>query len=263
MVGFVVLGLIGPYIAPNDPQKILAGPQFASPTWDFPFVTAQFGEDMFSRVIAGARISLTIAVASLVFGAGVGSFLGILSGYAALANSRARWIDYAIQRSGEAFTAFPFIVFYLMLITAFGQSIETIVIAIAIGGLFGGSRVLRSSTMIESQMQYVSAAHSVGASEVRIFFRHVIPNVMPLTIVLLSTSLGGIILAESALAFLGIGLEPGTPSWGIDIFENVNNARLGKWWLVTFPAIAISLVVLGSNPFGDAMRDVWDPRLRE
>ncbi|MEX1104381.1 MAG: ABC transporter permease, partial [Dehalococcoidia bacterium] len=149
-----------------------------------------------------------------------------------------------------------------LLIAAFGQGVKTIIIAIAIGALFGGSRVLRGATIVESRSAYVEAARSVGCSENRILLRHVIPNVLPLTIIIMSGALGGAILAESALAFLGLGVEPGTPSWGIDISANLTLARFGNWHLVVFPGLAISLVVLGSNLLGDALRDVLDPRLR-
>jgi ABC-type dipeptide/oligopeptide/nickel transport system permease subunit len=207
--------------------------------------------------VAGARISLQISGTAVLVGGGIGAFLGMASGYFG------RWIDYIIQRSGEAFAAFPALVLYLMLITALGQGVRTIIVAIGIFSLFGGSRVLRSAALVERNRQYIDAARSIGASEARIFVRHVIPNVVPLAVVLLSGSLGGAILAESGLAFIGLGVEPGTPSWGIDMSgDNLANARTGAWHLVIFPGIAISLVVLAANLLGDALRDIWDPRLR-
>jgi ABC-type dipeptide/oligopeptide/nickel transport system permease subunit len=257
IAGFVVLGIFGPAIAPYDPRELRTGGVLEGPSRAHPFGTNALGQDILSRVIAGARISLIISFSAVFIGGSIGSFLGIVSGY------YGRWVDYLIQRSGEAWAAFPSIVFYFMLITAFGQGVKTIIIAIAIGALFGGSRVLRSATMVEARSTYVEAARALGASEARIFFRHVLPNVLPLTVVLMSTSLGGAILAESALAFLGIGVEPGTPSWGIDMSgENLTVARLGYWHVVVFPGLAISLVVLGANLLGDALRDIWDPRLR-
>lgn len=256
LVGFVFLGVFGPYITPHDPRALSEAPQLGSPSWSHPFGGNLNGQDMFSRVIAGARISLTISAAAILIGAGSGSFLGILGGY------YGRWIDYLVQRGGEAFAAFPGLTLYLLLITAFGQGVKTIIIAIAIGALFGGSRVLRGATIVESRSLYVEAARSVGCSENRILLRHVIPNVLPLTIIIMSGALGAAILAESALAFLGLGVEPGTPSWGIDINDGLGYARLGYWHLVIFPGLAISLVVLGANLLGDALRDVLDPRLR-
>ncbi len=123
--------------------------------------------------------------------------------------------------------------------------------------------MLRAATLAERHSTYVEAARSVGCSEKRLFFRHVIPNILPLTVIIMSGALGAAILAESTLAFLGLGLAPGTPSWGIDMSgQSLSFARLGHWNLVVFPGSAISLVVLGANLLGDSLRDLWDPRLR-
>ncbi len=258
LVLFVFAGLFGSAVAPYDPKALATAPALEGPSWDHPFGVNALGQDVFSRVLAGAKYSLMISSASIFIGSTIGSFLGILSGY------YGRWVDYLIQRSGEAFAAFPFIILYFLLRAALGQGLKTLIIAIAIGALFGGSRILRSQTLIERHAVYVEAARAVGCSETRIFFFHVFRNVLPLTVVLMSTSLGAAILAESALAFLGLGLAPGTPSWGIDMSgENLSFARLGYWHLVVFPGIAISLVVLAANLLGDAVRDIWDPRLRK
>jgi ABC-type dipeptide/oligopeptide/nickel transport system permease subunit len=257
LVLFVVMGVFGGQIAPYDPRELRTGTQLGGPSWEHPFGLNSLGQDVLSRVIAGARISLIISSAAIFIGAGAGSFLGILGGY------YGRWVDYLIQRSGEAFAAFPGLILYFLLLGAFGRGPKTIVIAIAIGALFGGSRVLRAATIVERHSTYVEAARAVGCSEHRIFFRHVMPNLLPLTVILMSGALGGAILAESALAFLGLGVAPGTPSWGIDMSgNNLSFARLGYWHVVVFPGIAISLVVLGSNLLGDSLRDIWDPRLR-
>jgi peptide/nickel transport system permease protein len=254
---FVLLALFGPELAPYNPRELQAGPPLSGVSWDHPFGTNQLGQDVFSRVIAGARISLQISMAAVFIGGTVGSILGILSGY------YGRWVDYIIQRSAEAFAAFPTIILYLMLRATLGASVRTIIIAIAIFALFQGSRVLRSQTIVERHAMYVEAARTVGCSELRIFFVHVFRNVLPLMVVLMSTILGGAILAESGLAFLGIGLAQGTPSWGLDMSgANLSYARLGYWHLVVFPGLAISLVVLAANLLGDALRDIWDPRLR-
>lgn len=255
---FVFVGLFGEAIAPYGPKDLRTGQPLQGPTWEHPFGTNSLGQDVLSRILAGARISLIIGSASIFIGSALGSFLGILGGFFG------RWVDYIVQRSAEAFAAFPGIILFFLLRTAFGQQPRTIVIAIAIGALFGGSRLLRAQTLLEARSTYVEAARSVGASETRIFFAHVVRNVLPLTVVLMSTSLGGAILAESTLAFLNIGLEPGTPSWGLDMSgDNLTFARLGRWHLVVFPGICISLVVLAANLLGDALRDIWDPRLRK
>jgi ABC-type dipeptide/oligopeptide/nickel transport system permease subunit len=257
MVGFVVLGVFGADIAPYNPRELRVGKPLEGPSWEHPFGLNSLGQDILSRVMAGARVSLIIGSASIFIGSTIGSFLGILGGYFG------RWVDYTVQRSSEAFAAFPGIILYFLLRAAFGQGVKTIVISIAIGALFSGSRVLRSRTLVERAAQYVEAARAMGASEYRVFFNHIMRNLVPLVVVLMSTALGGAILAESALAFLGIGLEPTTPSWGLDMSgDNLTFARLGKWHIVVFPGLAITLVVLAANLLGDALRDIWDPRLR-
>jgi ABC-type dipeptide/oligopeptide/nickel transport system permease subunit len=214
------------------------------------------GQDIFSRILAGARISFIISFFAVFLGAGTGAFLGILGGYFG------RWMDYVIQRSGEAFAAFPGLVLFLTLRTAFGPGLKTFIIAIGIGALFGGNRVLRGQTILEKHQVYVEAARAIGCSEWRIFLRHVVPNVLPLVVVIMSGALGAAILAESALSFLGLG--PEEPSWGRDMSgSNLALARQGYWHVVVFPGIAISLVVLGANLLGDSLRDIWDPRLRK
>ena len=257
LIGFVFLGVFGPYLPLADPRALQAGKPLTGPSSHNWFGTNQLGQDVFSRVVNGARVSLEISTASVFLGSAVGAFLGVMAGY------YGRWIDYAVQRSGEAFAAFPSLVLYFLLIAAFGRGVNTIILAIGIGALFGGNRVLRGATIIERNKTYVEAARSTGCSEARILIRHVIPNVLPLVIVIMSGTLGAAILAESALAFLGLGVAPGTPSWGIDMSgTNLSVARLGYWHVVVFPGIAISLVVLGANLLGDALRDIWDPRLR-
>jgi ABC-type dipeptide/oligopeptide/nickel transport system permease subunit len=255
LVLFVAAGLFGPALAPHDPDALRVGRPLAGPSLDHPFGLNHNGQDVLSRVIAGARVSLIIASAAIFIGAGVGAFLGILGGY------YGRWLDYIVQRSSEAFAAFPSLVLYFLLRAALGPGIEAIIAAIAIGALFGGNRVLRSATMIEARQTYVEAARAVGCSEWRIFIRHVVPNVLPLVIVIMSGALGAAILAESALSFLGLG--PDVVSWGRDMSgQNLSIARTGYWHVVIFPGIAISLVVLGANLLGDSLRDIWDPRLR-
>ena len=263
VVAFCVLGvaqvvsqdIFGTVLAPYDPQEIQAEDQLQGPSWEHPFGTNQRGNDMFSRVLAGARVSFLIGLMAVTIGFIPGALLGIASGY------YQRWLDYVIQRSAEAWSAFPLIFLYLALITAFGRGLQTIAIVIIISALFGGSRVLRAVSLLMKQTEFVHAARSLGASEVHILFKHVIPNVMPIIIVGASSVFAVSVLAESALSFLGIGVAPGTPSWGIDLNEGLDKARFYPY-LVIFPGIAISIVVLGFNLLGDTLRDVLDPRLR-
>lgn len=263
VVAFVGLGAVqwisqdvfGKAVAPSDPRDYNASEQLQGPSWDHPFGTNQQGQDMFSRVLAGARISFLIGSMAVLFGFLPGAMLGIISGYFQ------RWVDYVIQRSGEAWSAFPVLFLYLALITAFGQGLKIIAIVIIISGLFGGSRVLRVAALVTKQNDFVEASRALGASEMRILLRHIVPNVMPIVIVFASSVFAASVLGEATLSFLGIGVEPSTPSWGIDLNKARQNARLYPH-LAVFPGIAISLVVLGFNLLGDTLRDILDPRLR-
>ncbi|MGB2694022.1 MAG: ABC transporter permease [Dehalococcoidia bacterium] len=263
VLGFVALGagqvvsegVFGKPIAPTDPRQSHASEQYLGPSWDHPFGTDKGGHDMLSRILAGARISFIIGALAVTVGYIPGALLGVISGY------YQRWLDYVIQRSGEAWTAFPILFLYLAFITALGQSLTTIAIVIIISAIFGGSRVLRAAALIMKQNDFVEASRSLGASESRLLFRHIVPNVMPIIIVGASSVFAISVLAESALSFLGLGVEPGTPSWGIDLNQGLAEARLSPH-LVIFPGLAISLVVLGFNLLGDTLRDILDPRLR-
>lgn len=254
---FVATGLFGPALAPYNPRALQVGPQLGGLSGAHWFGSNALGQDVFSRVLAGARVSLLIGASSVLIGGGAGALIGMLSGF------RGGALDFTLQRAGEAFIAFPSLVLYLLLTTAFGRGPLTIVVALSIGALFGGHRLLRAAALTERFSPYIEAERAIGASETRVFLRHIVPNVLPLTVVLMSGLLGGAILAESALAFLGLGVAPGTPSWGIDMSgQNLAFAREGHWNLVVFPGIAISLVVLAANLLGDTLRDIWDPRLR-
>jgi len=260
---FVALGTVevvshsafGTVVAPENPRDIKASVQLQGPSWAHPLGTNQRGNDMLSRIMAGARVSFLIGLMALGIGFLPGALLGVISGY------YQRWIDYVIQRGGEAWAAFPVLFLYLAFITALGQGLKTIAIGIVISSLFGGSRVLRAVAIITKHADYIEASRSLGASDSWILSRHLIPNVMPIIIVGASSVFAVSVLAESALSFLGLGLEPGTPSWGIDLNEGQSNMRLHPY-LVIFPGMAISLVVLGFNLLGDTLRDILDPRLR-
>jgi ABC-type dipeptide/oligopeptide/nickel transport system permease subunit len=256
VVTFVILGIFGPWLAPEDPRALDSTQQLLGPSLEHPFGTNKMGQDVFSRIIAGARISFLIGLAAVGIGFTSGAFMGVVSGF------YGRWADYVIQRSGEAWAAFPVLVLYLTFIAAFGPGLDTIVFVITISALFGGSRVTRAMAMLLKNSDFVESARSVGAGEARILFLHIIPNLMPIVIVGASGVFAVSVLAEAALSFLGLGVAPGTPSWGIDM--SGETLRLARHYphLIIFPGVAISLTVLGFNLLGDTLRDILDPRLR-
>jgi len=256
-VVFTFLALFGPFITPYDPQQPDVSAQLQGPSLAHPFGTDTLGQDILSRVIAGARISFIIGLAAVAIGVTGGSLMGVISGYFGGV------VDSFIQRSGEAAAAFPGLFLYLMMIAALGRGEKTIVLAIALSSFIGGSRIMRVIALGLKGTAFVEASRSIGASDRRILFRHIIPNVMPFVIIGYSGAWGGAVLGEAAISFLGLGVTPGTPSWGMDLSSNYQlAATLGYWHLVAFTGGAISLVVLGFNLMGDTLRDILDPRLR-
>ena len=254
------------------------------PSAKHPFGTDRLGRDVLSRTIFGARISLMIGMVAILFGVTVGSFLGVLSGYIG------RFVDSVIQRSVDALLAFPPVVLLLAVITVIGDEdsavrtfladntpipqdtflgvpdfLDIFVISLAIGLAVVASvaRVVRGAVLSIKENVYIEAARAMGASDSRIMWRHILPNVAALIVILASITLPLAILAEAAISFLGVGVQPPVPSWGADMTgPNRELALSGTWWPVFFPGLALSLVVLGFNMLGDAFRDISDPRLR-
>jgi peptide/nickel transport system permease protein len=250
----VVVGSLAPFIAPHGQNEMTFVP-FQGPTWGHPFGTDSFGRDILSRVIFGARISLAVGFISVVGGTTAGTIIGMVSGYFG------GWVDNLIQRVADTVMSFPGLILLLIMISVLGPSIRNVVIVIGIGIIPGVSRVVRGAVLAEKQNQYVEAAQAMGASSFRVLFRHLMPNVMPLAIVIATTLLGGAILAEASLSFLGLGVPPPNPSWGADVSLARNTFPIHVWWAF-FPGLAIALTVLGFNFLGDALRDILDPRLR-
>jgi len=253
---------------PYSPTETVARPLLA-PSHAHLFGTDASGDDVLSRVIAGAQISLTISFAVVFIHLMLGTTLGMISGY------YQGTIDYVIQRSGEVWSAFPGLIALLLIVSLLGTprttggnliqigwDMRNLIFAFSIGAIFGGSRIVRGLTISLKRSDYVTAARALGASDRRIILRHIMPNVLPIVIVTSTASVGGVILGEAALSFLGLGVAPGTPSWGQDLSGRNRLFFREAWWMVAAPGVAISLTVLGFNLFGDALRDLLDPRLR-
>ncbi|HYM14276.1 MAG TPA: ABC transporter permease, partial [Dehalococcoidia bacterium] len=202
VVVFVCVGLFGSALAPHDPTAFDASARYLSPNASHLFGTDKFGRDAFSRVLAGASIDLKFGVIVIVLGFVPGVLLGVISGYAG------RWVDYLIQRSAEAWTAFPQLFLLLTFVAAFGPGLKTVEFVVAIGALFSGSRLLRAVAIIEKHKEYVVAARATGASETRVLWRHVVPNIMPYILVGFSSVFAVAVLLEATLAYLGFGVAP-------------------------------------------------------
>ncbi len=254
---FVVLGAIGPYIVPFDTSAIAVGPRLSGPTPDHPFGTDALGRDQLSRIIVGARLSVFVGFGAVAIGTGAATILGLWVGYVG------GHADMLVQRVVDGVMAYPPLVLALVAVGVLGPSALNLTLVLGVLMIASNSRVVRGSTLAIKESTYVEAARAVGASTPRVILRHVLPNVVSPLIVIATVSLGSVILAEGALSFLGLGVPPPTPSWGRMIGGEESRFYLtSSPWLVLFPGIALTLVVFAFNMFGDALRDVLDPRLR-
>jgi ABC-type dipeptide/oligopeptide/nickel transport system permease subunit len=265
----VIIMIFGAIAAPilhtSDPKGFSAD-ILSSPTWDHFFGTNREGKDIWSRVLYGGRVSLRVGLATVIITVLGGTFLALIAGYLG------GIIDFAFGRIADVLIAFPAILFALTLRTSIGSDIPDVpfmsngevLVVIAIVVVFTPSifRIMRGAVLEQRGATYVDAARVVGASESRIMFRHLLPNLAGLMIVVTSTTLPAAILTESALSFLGVGVELGTPSWGADLSGNARQYFVDAPWIAIFPGVALSLTVLAFNLLGDSLRDTLDPRLR-
>lgn len=252
-VAFGIVALAAPLIAPYDPYTMGTARALESPSAAHWFGTDQFGRDQLSRIVHGARISLKVAFASAGLALAAGTLLGLLAGYFG------RLIDQALSRLTDIMFAFPDIILALALMAVLGPATRNLILAIAIVYTPIYMRIARAATLEVGRAQYVEAARAMGAPTPRILLRHVLPNIWPPLIVQTTLSLAFAILSEAALSFLGLGIEPDAPSWGIMLKDGKDLMRQA-WWLAVFPGLAITLAVLGFNLFGDSLRDALDPR---
>ena len=255
----VLFGLIGAAVVAwagfgGDPYTSLGG-RLDSPNRDFLFGTDQIGRDVFARVLQGAVISLYVGFLATGLAGGLGSLVGLVSGFAG------GWLDLVMQRVVDALLSIPGLVLALFFAAVFDPSTETGVLAITIAITPAVSRVIRSAVLAAKENVYVEAARTIGATPLRIMVRHVLPNVTAPILIMMSTLLGAAILIEASLAFLGMGAQEPDPSWGV-MLRSARQFMEVAPWLVLAPGAAISLTVLAFNLLGDRIRDVLDPRLR-
>ena len=249
----VLAALAGPFVVPFDPSSQELSMRLARPTLHHPFGLDELGRDILSRVLAGARISLIVGVTVVSISTLVGVLLGSVAGYFG------GWVDDLISRSVDVLMAFPGILLAIALVAVLGPSLRNVVLALSVIGWVGYARLVRGQVLRAREFEFVQAARALGASTTRILLRHVVPTTMPAVIVQATLGMAGAILAEAALSFLGLGVQPPTPSWG----TMLNGGRLHLLdapHLTIFPGAAIALLVLGFNFLGDGLRDVLDPK---
>ncbi|MFN0094539.1 MAG: ABC transporter permease [Dehalococcoidia bacterium] len=255
IVVLAVLAIFAPWLRTSDPNEF-GDDVIVSPSADHWFGTNRNGQDIWSRVVYGARPSLMVGLMTVAAALVGGTLLGLSAGYLG------GWIDLVISRIFEVLNSFPAVLFGLVVGVALGPGLGTVILAISIVFTPAIGRILRGGVISERSRQYVEAARVIGASEGRVMMRHMLPNIAPLIIVLASTTLPAAILTEAALSFLGVGLPLDQASWGKDLGGQTRSYFTLAPWLAIFPGIALSLTVLAFNLLGDALRDELDPRLR-
>ena len=252
----LLMAAFAEWIAPYAYDQQLAGARLRPPGREFLLGTDNVGRDILSRIVYGARVSVTVGFLTVLLGNAVATLVGVTSGY-----FRGRY-DILVQRVVDAWQSFPYLIIILSLLAVLGPGMLNVILALSILVAAGTSRVIRSATLSVVEHPYIEAARAMGAGHARVILRHVLPNVTATIVVVATIGLGGVILAESALSFLGYGVPPPHPSWGSMLSGSGRTYMYSAPWIAIWPGVAISLVVFGFNMLGDALRDVLDPRLR-
>jgi peptide/nickel transport system permease protein len=249
------LAIAAPLVAPFGPNEIHAWDVLRPPSLTHWFGTDDLGRDVLSRVIFGARISLLVGFVAAGIAVLIGSIIGLIAGY------YGGWIDSVLMRIVDIMFCFPTFFLILAVITFLRPSIWYIMIIIGLTGWMGVARLVRAETLTIREMDYITAARCIGCSDSRIIFRHILPNAVSPAIVAATLGVAGAILVESSLSFLGIGVQPPTPSWG-NILTSGKDYIEFAWWLSLFPGLSILITVLAYNLLGEGIRDALDPRVK-
>ncbi|MBY5972037.1 ABC transporter permease [Ferrimonas balearica] len=262
LVVIVALALLAPLLDLPDPTRGDLRARLAGPTWEglfspgaHPLGTDEVGRDILSRLIHGSRMTLMVASTAVVLGGIVGTVLGILAGY------KGGFIDRLLMRLVDIQLAIPLMLLALLVVAALGPSIRNVVLVLALTSWIRYARIIRAQVLSLREREFVQSARAIGASTARIMFLHILPNVLTPALVVGTLELARVIIMDAALSFLGLGVQPPTPSWG----RMLADGRVylsSAWWTVTFPGLAIVLTVLSVNLFGDWLRDYFDPKTR-
>jgi peptide/nickel transport system permease protein len=248
-----VMAIFAPVLAPHHPADQNLRSRRAAPSLEQPLGADEFGRDILSRIVYGARASLIVALGSVGIGLTLGSLIGAMAGYLG------GWIDNLIMRLMDVFLAFPYLLLAIIIVSAIGPGLQNTILAIAVWTLPAFARVSRSAVLQLKERDFIAAAHALGAREARILRLHLLPNFGATLVVYASLYLAYAILMESALSFLGLGVQPPTASWA-GMIASGRNYITSAPHIATIPGIAIALAVLGFNLLGDALRDAYDPR---
>jgi peptide/nickel transport system permease protein len=258
LITFIIAGAIGPFVAPHDPIRVDLASSLLPPvwvadgSWTYPLGTDILGRDVLSRLLGGARVSLLVAVTVVVISGAVGTLIAMLSGY--LGGK----VDGILMRFTDAVMAFPFLLLAIVIVGVFGASLNNVILLLSLAGWSGYARVLRSEVLRLKTEEFVTMVLVMGGGSLWIMWRHLLPNVASTFMVLATLQVGGAIVAEGTLSFLGIGVPPPAPSWGGMLAEG-RNYLTTAWWLPIIPGLALSLTVLSANLMGDWLRTRNDP----
>ena len=255
VVAMIFMAIFAPYISSIDPEANSFEHQLAAPGGQFYLGTDEFGRDVFTRIMYGARTALFVGLVAAFIGSTIGLVLGVAS---AFFGGR---FDLIFQRVMDVFMAFPLIILALSVVSIFGTGIQNVILAITIPFIPRCARVVRSSALAIREIPYIDAARANGFSNSRIIMRHMVPNVMAPYLIMITAFVGQAILLEASLSFLGLGVQEPTPAWGL-MLKNAQDYIESASWVAIWPGVAITLAVFGFNMFGDAVRDALDPRLR-
>jgi peptide/nickel transport system permease protein len=256
VLGLLAMAACAEWIAPYAYDQQIPDGRLRPPGGGFLLGTDNVSRDVFSRIVYGARVSVTVGFLTVLIGTSLAAIIGITSGY-----FRGRY-DVVVQRLVDAWQSFPYLIIILSLLAVLGPGMLNVILSLSILVAAATSRVIRSATLAVVEHPYVEAARALGCGHLRILVRHVLPNVLATIVVVATIGLGGVILAEAALSFLGYGVPPPHPSWGSMLSGSGRTYMYSAPWIAIWPGVAISLVVFGFNMLGDALRDVLDPRLR-
>jgi peptide/nickel transport system permease protein len=259
---FLFMGVFGPLMAPHSPTDVELGIRLqpgiwsGEGDWSYPLGTDHLGRDIFSRILAGARVTLTFSMLAIALAGVIGTSLGLIAGYFG------RWVDVIVMRLVDLAMSIPFVLLVMILAAAFGAGFTNLVLVVSVLLWAGYARQVRAEVLSLKERDYVAFAKVAGVSTPRILLRHILPNLTHTVVVLATLQVGYVILVEAALSFLGVGIPAPAAVWGSMVADGkavMNSA----WWVATFPGLAIGSVVLSLNLFGDWLRDKLDPRLRQ
>ena len=257
ILSMMIMAALATYLAPYDPELNNFASMHEAPNASYWLGTDQFGRDLLSRLIYGARTALFVGFVAAFSGATIGLVLGVTSAY--LGGT----FDLVFQRFIDVLIAFPTIIIALTMVAIFGTELHHVIIAISIPFMPDAARIVRSNALQIRQIAFVDAARALGFSNRRIILRHMLPNVMAPYLVILTANIGQALLLEASLSYLGLGVQEPTPSWGLMLQGGAEEYAESAPWIAFFPGLAITLAVFGFNLFGDAIRDALDPKLRQ